>query len=235
MMLRPRACIGDKHRHYPEGAMMTREVKSLAVAAMLIVSWPAWADDQTLPPELQAAIAAYHDEDYPAALEPITRFANEGIAQAQAYLGRMYDRGDGVEANSATAVIWYRKAADQGDAQGQRGLGDAYYWGSGVTADPAKAMTWYRKAAEQGDSLAQVCLGDMLAEGDGVPENDVEALKWYVKAANAGHGLGQLRAAEMYEKGMGTEKNLVEARHWYGKAAEQDYPNAVESLKRLAE
>ena len=46
--------------------------------------------------------------------------AAEGNAEAQAGLGAMYAKGDGVPKSYAEAIKWYRLAADQGDAAAQQ-------------------------------------------------------------------------------------------------------------------
>ncbi len=73
--------------------------------------------------------------------------AEEGDAEAQAYLGFMYELGRGATKDEAEAVRWFRKAADQGHARAQFNLGVRYELGRGVAKDDAEAVKWYRKAA----------------------------------------------------------------------------------------
>ena len=61
-----------------------------------------------------------------------TKSAEQGHAQAQYYLGNIYDNGSGVLENNKTAVKWYTKAAKQGNADGQKALGISYYNGTGI-------------------------------------------------------------------------------------------------------
>ena len=103
--------------------------------------------------------AAYYRGDYAVALEGILPAAKEGDLEAQAILGLMYDRGQGVAKDDAQAVFWYRKAATQGHAGAQNALGLKYTNGEGVAKDDAKAVILYRKAAEQGYAEAQYSLG----------------------------------------------------------------------------
>jgi len=53
--------------------------------------------------------------------------ADQGNADAQHRVGRMYEGGYGVPLDYAEAVKWYRKAADQGNAYAQSNLGAASY------------------------------------------------------------------------------------------------------------
>lgn len=45
----------------------------------------------------------------------LLRVANSGDAEAQFWLGVIYQNGLGVEEDGAKALEWYRKAADQGN------------------------------------------------------------------------------------------------------------------------
>ena len=52
----------------------------------------------------------------------IRRAADQGLAQAQYSLGRMYYKGEGVAKDGQEAVVWFRRAADQGLAQAKAAL-----------------------------------------------------------------------------------------------------------------
>lgn len=88
-------------------------------------------------------------------------YAEEGYAEAQYYLGLMYDDGKGTERDAALAAEWYRKAAKQGIAAAQSNLGAMYETGDGVQTDHIQAEKWYRLAAEQGDEEAQRRLDEL--------------------------------------------------------------------------
>ena len=99
----------------------------------------------------------------------------------------MYDNGNGVSENDATAAKWYTKAAEQGNVDAQYNLGNLYRFGDGVAQNDATALKWYTKAAEQGAAGAQLNLGLMYAKGEGVPENNMPAYMWINLAAAQGH------------------------------------------------
>ena len=90
-------------------------------------------------------------------LDNIRIKAEQGDANSQYQLGRMYDRGQGVAQNYAEAAIWYLKAAEQGYAQAQTNLGILYQNGRGIAQDYGEALKWYRKATDQGLANAQKC------------------------------------------------------------------------------
>jgi TPR repeat protein len=113
--------------------------------------------------------------------------AAKGDALAQYNLGIMYDTGQGVPEDYATAAMWYTKAAEQGDARAQYNLGIMYNTGQGVPENDATAAKWYTKAAEQEDANAQYNLGIMYSNGDGVPEDNVLAYMWVNLASAQGN------------------------------------------------
>ena len=75
--------------------------------------------------------------------------AEQGNANAQFFLGFMYDNGQGVPQDYAKAVKWCRKAAEQGYARAQNDLGVMYNDGQGVPLDYAHAHMWFNLAASR--------------------------------------------------------------------------------------
>ena len=64
--------------------------------------------------DLQSGLDAYERGDYEAALIQFRPLAEQGNAEAQLYLGIMYEYGKGVPWNPVQAFNWYRKAAESG-------------------------------------------------------------------------------------------------------------------------
>jgi TPR repeat protein len=164
---------------------------------------------------------AYFRSDYQAAIVDIKKAAEGGHSEAQAYLGGMNDRGQGVPINAAEAVKWFRKSAEQGNAAGQVGLGSMYRLGIGVPENAAEAVKWFRKSAEQGNAGGQINLASMYANGQGINKNVVEAVRWLRKAAEQGNAYAQANLGAMYGKGEGVTSDDKEAVKWLRKAAEQ--------------
>ena len=79
--------------------------------------------------------------------------AQGGDAEAQYYLGQMFERGLGVAPDYAAAAQWYRKAAEQGDSAAQISLGSLYEAGRGVPRDEEEAIRWFRRAAGMAEDL----------------------------------------------------------------------------------
>ena len=100
------------------------------------------------------AAAARGSGDYATALRLLRPLADQGIADAQYYLGLMYDTGEGVAQNYAAAAAWYRKAADKGASDAQYNLGNMYFKGQGVPQDYGHAHMWFNLAAAQNNANA---------------------------------------------------------------------------------
>ena len=173
------------------------------------------------PPTFDEAVAAYEHGDYATAYRGFLSAAEQGNANAQVYLGFMYDAGEGVSQDDGEAVKWWRRAAEQGDADAQRILGTLYREGEGVPQDYDEAVKWYRRAAEQGDADAQFSLGAMYSYGEGIPQDYGEAVKWFRRAAEQGDAFAQFYIGFAYHNGKGVPQDYGEAVKWYRRAAEQ--------------
>ena len=123
--------------------------------------------------------------------------ADLGSAQAQFYLGGMYETGRRVLRDYKRAAQWYHQAAMQGHVMAQVTLGYMYETGRGVAPDYQRAITWYRKAADQGSAMAQYNIGTLYENGEGVVRDEVMAAQWYRKAAAQGYALAVNKLAEI--------------------------------------
>src|SRR5262245_29033557 len=88
---------------------------------------------------------------YSTALKVWLEPAKAGDAQAQTYVGEIFEKGLGLAPDYEAAATWYRRAADQGWAPAQINLGQLYELGRGVPRDPAQAIAWYRRASGLGE------------------------------------------------------------------------------------
>ncbi len=96
---------------------------------------------------------AYDRADYRTALTVWLEKAKQGDAQAQTYLGEVYEKGLGLKPDYQAAFSWYSKAAKQGFSRAQINLGYLYEKGLGVQADTVTALNWYRKASGISDDI----------------------------------------------------------------------------------
>jgi len=93
-----------------------------------------------------------------------TKAAEQGHIQAQYFLGKLYNFGDGIEVRQdfKLAVYWLTKAAEQGHIQAQYLLGHMYEYDDEPPQDYKLAFFWYTKAAEQNHHFAKEDRDKML-------------------------------------------------------------------------
>ena len=77
---------------------------------------------QSFKPDFKAGREAWDKTDHATALQHFRPLAKQGNADAQGYLGAMYDGGFAVTQDYKEAVKWYRKASVQGNADAQYSL-----------------------------------------------------------------------------------------------------------------
>ena len=85
--------------------------------------------------DFQKGFDAYKSGDYATALREWNPLAEQGDANAQFFMGMMYEKGHGVPQDYKTAVKWWILAAEQGNAFAQFNLGLMYRKGQGVPQD----------------------------------------------------------------------------------------------------
>jgi TPR repeat protein len=130
--------------------------------------------------DLEDARAAYEGGAYAVAMQLFRPLAEQQNADAQYYLGLMYDAGKGVQRDSLKAFEWYFKAATAGNAEAQVSLGGIL----DRDGSEKQAVYWYRRAADQGNELGQFILGVKYEEGEGVPQDYIQAHMWFNLAAS---------------------------------------------------
>lgn len=154
--------------------------------------------------DTNSAISKYQSKSYKTVLPEFQLLASTGDRVAQAYLGVMYEFGQGVTKSNTQAAKWYRLSAEQGDAFAQVRLGIICENGLGVTKDRSEAAKWYRLAADQGNSYGQSQLAAIyLFPPDGIAQDYAEARKLFTLAASQGHPAARTLLANMYILGQG--------------------------------
>ncbi len=126
---------------------MKRTTLIALLAIILVLPFAARAD-------FKAGIDAFHEQDFATAFRELRPLAESGDADAQYWVGRMLDLGQGTERNSEEAAEWLHRAAVQGQDDAQFALGLLYEMGRGVEWSPAEAYRWIREAAARGNTHA---------------------------------------------------------------------------------
>ncbi|MEC4593758.1 tetratricopeptide repeat protein [Nitrospirillum amazonense] len=181
----------------------------LATLGLITLAGPAVAVETDSPPitdaarlwpdigsRLEQGMAAFKAKHYAEALAQLTPLAEQGNADAQTYLGWLYEEplvtitatGEtpAFVPDNAKARMWYEKAAAQGQAHALNNLGSLYFLGRGVPEDQARGITLFRQAAAKGDLQAQDNLTMIYYNGVGVAKDTQAALMWCERAATQG-------------------------------------------------
>lgn len=183
----------------------------------------------------ERAIKYYDKQDYVRAAEYFKKLADEGNAEAMAWLGLCIDR-DAAHVDSAKvwytdaiengAIEWFIEKAEEGVPQIQAQLGYCYTNGIGVEKDENKGLHWTRQSAEKGNARGQFNLG-FYFEG----MNDMEkAVEYYTKSANQGFVHAQYNLGRIYNINFQDKRKAI---YWYGKAADQGDPFSQSVLAAL--
>ena len=167
------------------------------------------------PKQSELATAARLKTMTEADFKAIAAKAGAGDAEAQFWLGGLYEEGKLVPKDSDQAARWFLKSAEQNFVPAQRAYGMM-----SVHINPSVGERWMLRAAENGDAEAQCWLG-FAYENDWFGTVDSElALKWYRKAAEGGDPDAQVVLGQKYEVGEGVEQNYRLAAEWFRMAAQ---------------
>jgi uncharacterized protein len=173
---------------------------------------------------LEDAQAALASGDYVTTMRLLGTLIDQDDTQAEALLGFMYIKGQGVPQDYTLGMRWMRIAADKGLPDAQNELGILFQRGWGVARNEAEAVKWFRLAADQGGLIsAQNNLADTYALGLGVPQNLAEAFKWYRIAADQGSSYAENVMGVACEHGLYLARDDTEAFRWYRRAANKIY------------
>lgn len=170
--------------------------------------------------------------------------AEQGNAEAQFSLGKMYIAGEGVPRDYVESARLLGLSVAQGNSASMYYLAWLYAKGKGVGRDYELAAKlfqqannslrkdhlfedlwsredetlWYLEAAGQGVIYAQYVSAQRLEGG----QDFKGAIEWYSKAASKGHPPSLLRLGDMYYKGVpGIPREYSQAIKWWSLLGEQ--------------
>ena len=177
--------------------------------------------------DLETGLAAYFEGDYETCLAECQPLAEEGNADAQFCVGRLYANGFGVAMNDDLALQWYGRAAEQGHGEAQYSLALMHANGWGVAMNDAEAAKWYQLAAEAGYVQAQMSLAKVYQNGRGGEQDFVEAYTWFQIAMELGDLGARFDrdevAADLSSEQLATAQQNADA--WLG-----EHPDLVEAV-----
>jgi uncharacterized protein len=131
----------------PRGAKMLSRMMRLAAAGLVVITFCSGQMRPAHANTVARASAAYARGDYVGAVNLLTQLALRGDANAQAFLGFMYEQGFGAPQAYDAAADLYIQAAIRGNPFGQCMLGLMYDKGHGVPQDFILAYKWLNLAA----------------------------------------------------------------------------------------
>lgn len=162
-------------------------------------------------------------------LDTIRRKATAGETDAQAELGWLYDKGQGVRKSYRKAFQWYLKSAQRGNRVAQYNLNLCYLIGQGISPDEKQAFRWVQKSAEAGYPDAVLALAWHYHTGRGVKVSLRQADHWYRKSAQLGDPSAQFSLGQLsYDSG-----RYASAKKWFLKAVAQNHPRSNYYLGRM--
>lgn len=154
---------------------------------------------------------------YDEAEQALTKLANDGHANAQAFLASAYLEGTQLEKSYEQALHWCNQCALQAHESCIYMLGAMYFHGKGLEKDWTKALDYFELLAEQGHLQAQVNIGHILLMGNN-PDFQA-ALQWIIPAAKEEHAHAQALLGFAYTFGKGVKRNEKKGYRYYRKAA----------------
>jgi hypothetical protein len=117
--------------------------------------------------------------------------AKKGNHKAEAQLGEMLLRGDGIPKDEAKGVALIEKAARAGNSAAAFRIGMLLANGTnGVVKDSTRSLAYFRAGAAGGEAEAFFNIGAAYASGRGVKRDYAEALGWLIVAGKRGANPG---------------------------------------------
>ncbi len=123
--------------------------------------------------------------------------ATEGNVKAMYDVGKLYERGRGVNKDISKAAEWFQKAAIEGNTSAQARLGILYFEGRGVKQNYNKALKLLNSAAQANVPSALYQLANMYELGTGVKQNLKKSIFWYQKADKYGYYLAKAKVTRL--------------------------------------
>lgn len=121
---------------------------------------------------------AFDRADYSTALKIWLPMAKSGDAEAQTYVGEIYEKGLGLLPDYAVAAHWYQMAAEQGHTRAKINLGHLYEKGLGVPQNRKTALNLYRQASGiKNDAL----MFASTLTNNYVPREHFEGMQWQLR------------------------------------------------------
>jgi len=129
--------------------------------------------------KIEAALAAYDNEQFEQALPDLKTASNDGSIEAHYRLGMMYRFAWGVEKDFTVALKHFEAAAKNEHPEAQSEIAKMFKDGRGIERDYVVAAQWFQKAAMQHQGVSQLNLARFYRSGKGVEQSSPHAWAWF--------------------------------------------------------
>lgn len=161
--------------------------------------------------------------------------AEQGIDEAQYYVGMSHYLGLGAKQDYRYAINWFRVAAEKGNPKAQYAMGLCYLNGYGVYKDPGFAKLWFTMSADNGYTAALIALGDMYMDLNN-PERDYkESARLYKMAADARDPDAYYKIGICCLQGKGVPHNIPKAFTYFEQGTEAGNRDCIYQLGLMYE
>lgn len=177
------------------------------------------------------------EKDIVKAIDHLEYEAERKNVLALSELGKIYQKGIGLEIDEDKANSYYeealtgfmtlhRKTSKMSSYISYR-IGKHHLYGLGTDIDYEKAIRYFQLA--ENNKYAQYLLGMMTKRRLGKEKDDETAFCYFLRSANQGNAYAQYETALAYETGKGVEKDEEQANFYYKTAYEKFVGMELES------
>ncbi|MFH1724260.1 MAG: tetratricopeptide repeat protein [Elusimicrobiota bacterium] len=159
--------------------------------------------------------------------------AEQGNADCQHLVGRLYADGEGFPQDIAKGVKWLRLAAAQGETDAQADLGNILFANYRDEPTLEEGVKWLSLAAKKGVPRAQYLLAQAHSRAWGTPKDIEQAAAWASRAAFQGHAEAQYLLGLFRLDGDGVPQNYARSYKWLSLAAAAGHKEARELVTEL--
>lgn len=177
------------------------------------------------------------NQDYDMCKYWLEKAVENGCEKACHLLGIMHENGIGMEADPASALIFYKGAADANQADALYRLYEVYHDGDlGEEPNMDTAFDYLEKAIDAGSPEAMCKLGLLYYFGeDGLPQDYSKARKWFEDAAEEEYRDAYYYLGIIYARGDGVPEDFVKSRRLSNIALELGFEDAQKTIDILDE
>lgn len=177
--------------------------------------------------QLNDGLIAYVTGDFLAAHGLLQPLAEQDVALAQLFMGRMYTEGNGVSINCDRAVEYLKRAAEAGNADAAFDLAIFAEIGRCAPKNESQALAWYELAAKNGDARAPNAIGTIYLGHGEIARDLKKAAFWFRRGAKVFDADAYYHLGEMYSAGQNEPKDPIEAYMWFDLSASLSVPDQL--------